>query len=253
MARACIVERQVEPAEFRQRLFDKASNGFGISDVRWHRERIAAFGLDVLGDGLDCRLGSRGQHDRRPRFGESSCGGCTDAAARAGDDGDLALEQPPRGHAAFAGVEPIRRILCTRPSPVPMAARPTSRCKTWMTQCQLLVSRFACVRPRIGAIKPHATAAITMPRGTPARAPRKASVHSDRTSTKPRNSWTGISCSALPVQKVSPSRISKTPDIRSVMCTTVTALLMRLPPQRRLQRAALVELPQLYNNLNHIR
>src|SRR6266566_5124357 len=42
MARACIVERQVEPAEFRQRLFDKASNGFGISDVRWHRERIAA-------------------------------------------------------------------------------------------------------------------------------------------------------------------------------------------------------------------
>ena len=56
--------------------------------------------LDLAGDRFELLRGARGEDDVRARLGERQRGRGADAAARAGDDRDLAVEPKPFEHSS---------------------------------------------------------------------------------------------------------------------------------------------------------
>jgi prophage maintenance system killer protein len=99
------------------------------------------------------------------------------------------------------------RVRVARASAWPMAARPTSRWRTSMTQWAEPCRRLSWDRPRATTSTPQIPAIRTSRRSTPARAAAKTRTSSDRTRMIPENWCRSIRPVALPVQKSTPSTI----------------------------------------------
>src|SRR6266545_2982738 len=115
-------------------------------------------------------------------------------------------------------------------SPRPMAPRPTSRCRTWISQWAPPGSNSVWVMPRIGTTSPQTTATATRPRLTPALAASPAWVHRASTRTNPVNWCNGTRLWALPVQNSTPRTSRTTAQARIRMRTTFEAVVMGSAP-----------------------
>src|SRR4029453_1731199 len=88
---AGVVEGDVEPAVGRHDLVEGSLDGVPVGDVELDRQGGAAVGLDSFCDRVGSGRVKVGYGDRRASSGEGFCGGLTNAACGAGDEGDLAV------------------------------------------------------------------------------------------------------------------------------------------------------------------
>jgi hypothetical protein len=85
---AQVVHDYVQPSEDVGRCPGEAAGGFWIRQVGGDDVRLAAGGHDLLGDGVQLALGTRGDDDVRTGLGERHRCGRADSAAGSGDHGD---------------------------------------------------------------------------------------------------------------------------------------------------------------------
>jgi hypothetical protein len=94
---ARVVEGDVEAVEPLHRGLQCRFDVLGARDGAGHGERLAAGLLDHASRLLVAVGGDVGDHDARTVAPERECGGAADAAARSGDERDLAVEAAAHG------------------------------------------------------------------------------------------------------------------------------------------------------------
>src|SRR6185369_6083290 len=86
---AGVVDQDVDPAELAEHGGDERLDLRRLADVAGPGDDGAAGGAQLLGGGVELVLGPAADRDARAEPHHLACGGQADAAAAAGDDGDL--------------------------------------------------------------------------------------------------------------------------------------------------------------------
>src|SRR6185437_12018976 len=138
--------------------------------------------------------------------------------------------------------QPVRRPASL--SPTPIAARPMSRCSTWITQCAPPGISVRCPMPNTSTMMPHTTTALANPPSPPARNATPASSQSASTNRSPSSMCSGTSCSACPVQNSTPRMIRMMPRMRtSHRATAVVVVMHRNLQYSGLSRTGVARIP----------
>src|SRR5207249_2807266 len=91
-----VVHKDVDAAEGGHGFVDRGSTRLGIGDVELGAHRLAAEGLDLVGDGYDVRCGPSTDDDVCPVLGQLERDVATHAGSDPGNKGDPAVEQSHR-------------------------------------------------------------------------------------------------------------------------------------------------------------